>query len=142
MIIFPTAVIQTIYAEVCGRDGNPVKEGPKAVQIVINESIAAQIRRCAQFVKENELYKVQRFDWPGWLAKMPIDTNGGLDMEKSPYRTTVETLNISADEFWYEAYVEDTDIEIISERVSIASLNKKWTPIPPLALRPHGSDNT
>jgi hypothetical protein len=32
-------------------------------------------------------------------------------------------LNVSAEEFWYEAYVDGTDTILISERISIASLD-------------------
>lgn len=123
MAIHVTEKRQTVYAEVHGHDGKPIKNGPKAIQVVVTARMAAQIRRYAQFVKENELYKVQRFDWPVWLAEMPIDKFTDQDIKKSPHRTSVETLNINADEFWYEACVKDTDIDLISDRISIASLD-------------------
>lgn len=123
MTVYITEKTKTIYAEVFGRDGNPVKKGPKAVRMVVRDTYAAQIQSFAQCVAEHGLYKVQRFDWPTWLDKMPATTDVGVDVKKSPYKTTVETLNVNAEEFWYEAYIEGTDIMLISERVPIANLD-------------------
>ena len=123
MTVYITEKTKTLYAEVLGRDGNPVKEGPKAIQMVVRDTYAAQIRCFAEFVTKHGLYKVQRFDWPTWLDKMPATTGVNIDVKKSPYKTTVETLNVSAEEFWYEAYVDGTDTILISERISIASLD-------------------
>ena len=111
------------YADVYGPNGKPVKSGPKFIKIVVNEAFVERIRSHAKCVRENGLYKVQQFAGPVWLDKMPADFMTSDVVQKTAHKIRVETLNVNANEFWFEAHSETSFVDLISERISIADLD-------------------
>lgn len=110
-------------------------DAPEAIQVTITAAQADEIRRYAQFVKENRLCKVETFDSSAmWLVEMPLEDAGDNQVTESDIQLTAETLNVDETDFWYKAYIKNSGVEIESGHIRISALenNKNSTGDKPL----------
>ena len=102
---------------------NAVGNEPRGLRIVVTEDYLAKLRRLQRAVTENALAYGEVFDnAPQWLAANPeehpqpgqIGTSGCV----------VDGVRIVADShhFWYEAYVDRSDIRIGTARIAFKDL--------------------
>lgn len=97
---------------------------PSGIRVVIDDELAERIRHLTKIVKDNQLYKVELFhNWPEWLTKRPNDDHDDPDgIPESDCRLECITLNVGDDEFWYEAFAKNTDVEPVSDRIPFTEL--------------------
>lgn len=79
---------------------------PEEVTFEIDKDTTDYIHRLAKIVSLNGLYKVTLFDYR-------VEWGTGTDCDQ---------LNVSADEFWFSAYLKHTSIELFTERYKITDL--------------------
>lgn len=123
MSVYVGPKTRTIYAEVRGRDGEPVQAGPKAIMVVVDDASVARIKRHAQCAADHDFCRVQSFASPVWLDKIPVHKDGKIAIKEFSHQVAVETLNVSSDDFWYEAYLDGTITHILSEHILISSID-------------------
>ncbi len=98
---------------------------PEAVEFAIDEDSAREIVRFAQLVKQNDLHKIEKFDYRATYLKHDPEESpdeaaeAGSDNEVS---TDAGTLKVTRTEFWFGAYVKHTCVELLSERQSVSEL--------------------
>lgn len=98
---------------------------PSKVSFSIDELTARSIVALARVVKENDLYKVERFDYRASWLELNHERRGELMGEGATpdeVSTGAEILNVSESEFWFGAYLKHTNVEVLSERMPIAEL--------------------
>jgi len=113
---------KTFISEVSG--GGDFDTVPDKARFVITEGDAKEIIRLAGIVKDNEIYKIEKFDY-----RVAYFNLGGEDFEETEevaQREVVSTdcacLNVSDDEFWFTAFLKNTDIDIHTELFTIKEL--------------------
>lgn len=85
---------------------------PCEAEFVIEPETKHLIQRLAQLVKDNKLYKVDMFDYRvNWLDQEGEDTS-----------TECDVLCVSEIDFWFSAYLKHTNVEILTERFRVSSL--------------------
>lgn len=92
---------------------------PSIVEFEIDDATAREIIRLAEFVINESLYKVEKFDWrPKYLKHY------SAEHQDPNHRVSVEAsrINVSRDKFWLSALIWDTNIEIRSEELSITEI--------------------
>ncbi len=91
-------------------------ELPVEVRFGIELATAQEILRLAALAAANGLYKVEKFDHrASWLEGPDPDAFVEADSD-------LDTLNVSATEFWFSAYLKHTKTEVVSERQKIGEL--------------------
>ncbi len=111
----------------CGNDH--YNDVPTVVEFIIEEATAAEIIRLAAIVNTNGLYKVERFDYRARYLKFDPKENpedAELAGEDNEFRTEADVLNVSDTEFWFSAYIQHTDIEVLSEQLRIEDLAQRF----------------
>ena len=107
-------------------------------RFVLSEADAHEILRLSALVAANELHVVKKFDYrTSWLE--------GDSDAFTEARSDADTINVSASEFWYSAYLKHTSTSVLTERQSISEL-KEWLGIQDVvkkteAITPHTTTN-
>ena len=92
---------------------------PAVATFDIGEQTAKEIIRLSGLVKENKLYKVDKFDYRADF--LMDDAEDGAD-DAVNVSTDADRLNVSETEFWFSAEIKHTNVEIVTVRQSIAEL--------------------
>lgn len=97
----------------CDRD---VGDIPRHARFVLTAADAIDVLKMASLVSDNGLHKAEKFDArASWLYGSDPDAFVEADSE-------VDTICVSATEFWFTAYLENTDVELRTERQPISEL--------------------
>jgi hypothetical protein len=106
------------------RCSNELNDAPSVAVFTIDKDEAKEIVRLAEVVKENDLYKVERFDYRvSYLKKDPEDLDEDDDLEEeNEARVDCDCISVSSNEFWFSAKAKHTDIEFTTERQPIQAL--------------------
>ncbi len=99
-------------------------ETPDLAEFAITKKVAQEIIRLSRIVTYNKLHTIDLFDYtPNWLKiELFVENDTGvepLEEKRVPASTEGSTLNISADQFWFSAYIKHTDIKFRTDRFSI-----------------------
>jgi hypothetical protein len=116
------------------RSDDEYADVPQVAVFQVNESLAKEIVRLANLVELNELYKVEKFDCRATYFKHDSETDPEDAIEageENEVITDTDTINVSENEFWYSTYLKHTNIEISTERQSIAELVEHFKIVPP-----------
>jgi hypothetical protein len=100
-------------------------EAPSIAQFTVSEGDAKEIVRLAALVKENDLYKVERFDYRvSYLKYDPDECPEDAEEagEQNEVRTDCDCINVSVDEFWFSAAEKNSSIEYVTGHQSIKEL--------------------
>jgi len=100
-------------------------EAPSIAQFTVSESDAKEIVRLATLVKDNDLYKVERFDYRvSYLKHDPAEWPEDAEEagEQNEMRTDCDCINVSVDEFWFSAAEKNSSIEYVTDHQSIKEL--------------------
>ena len=82
---------------------------PFKAKFTITREKAKEIIRLARLVKDNDLHKVERFDYSaGWVGK--------------DIRTDLDCLNVDKEDFYFTAMLKHTSVSFETELVPIARL--------------------
>ena len=92
---------------------------PAVATFDIGEHTAKEIVRLSGLVKENKLYKVEKFDYR--TDFLMGDAEEGAD-DTANVSTDADRLNVSETEFWFSSEIKHTNVEIVTARQSIAEL--------------------
>lgn len=85
---------------------------PHSATFTIDRATAAEIQKLSELVRDNGLYKVEKFDYRvNWY-----------DVDKE-WRTDADCLHVSADEFWFSAYPKFCNEEMLTEKYGISELD-------------------
>lgn len=95
---------------------------PEIAVYVIDEEAALQIVNLAKLVKEHGLFKVEKFDYRVTYYKNDKES---LRIEDEVSLGS-DTLNVSADDFWFAGFLKHTNIEVLTEPVSIKNLVEQF----------------
>lgn len=101
------------------RTDSDYDETPAVATFDIGEHTAKEIIRLSGLVKENKLYKVEKFDYRADF--LMEDAEEGTD-DAVGVSTDADRLNVSENEFWFSALIKHTNVEIVTARLSIAEL--------------------
>jgi hypothetical protein len=102
---------------------------PAVVEFTIDVATAAEILHLARMVKAHNLYKVQKFDCRArYLKYDPQEDpqNAKLADDENDFRTEVDVLNVTDEEFWFSAYIKHTDIKTSSEPQRVDDLAQRF----------------
>jgi hypothetical protein len=94
------------------RTDSDYDEIPVIARFDVSKLDLDEIRKLATIVEENSLFKVEKFDYR-------TDWFDSEDNPDSAIRTEADTLNVSATEFWFAAYIKHTNVEILTQRFKI-----------------------
>lgn len=95
---------------------------PEIAVYVIDEATARQIVNLAKLVKEQDLYKVEKFDYRVTYYKEDGEALRVEDEEP----TDGDTMNVTEDHFWFVGYLKHTSTEVRTDRVRIDELVKHF----------------
>ncbi len=101
------------------RTDSDYDEIPAVAVFTIEEATAQRILKLSALVKDNGLYKVEEFDYRTEFLKSAGDDEIDDDDQAS---TEADCLNVSEREFWFSAIIKHTNVEIVTDRQSIADL--------------------
>ena len=98
---------------------------PEVAQFVIAEDDAKEIIRLAKLVQENELYKVEKFDYR--VSYYITDPDVLADEESTEgddtlQRTDADCLCVSSDQFWFSALEKHGSVEFNTDHLEIHEL--------------------
>lgn len=97
------------------RTDGDYSEIPTKARFVIAEKDAREIIRLSALVAENHLHKVEKFDSrASWLKGDPDN------FEEE--RTELDSMLVSAAEFWFSAYLKHTTVKVFSDRLAVSKL--------------------
>ena len=118
---------KTLYATVSPVSVERFGDEPNGIRVDVTAAMAADIRRYASFVQSNKhMYKVEIFDLSAeWLDDIPEEPEPGDDRPDytvSECRLDCVVLNVGDNDFWYTAFIKNTDVEIESEHWSLTDL--------------------
>ena len=105
--------------------GGDCDNTPSVANFYIDEATAKLIGQLAEYVKANDLYTVVKWDARAWFLQFDPETEPEDAAEagaENDVRTECDRLMVSADEFWFAAYIKHTDAEVSSERQPIGDL--------------------
>ena len=105
--------------------GGDCDNTPSVANFYIDEATAKLIGQLAEYVKANDLYTVVKWDARAWFLQFDPETEPEDAAEagaENDVRTECDRLMVSADEFWFAAYIKHTDAEVSSERQPIGAL--------------------
>ncbi len=86
---------------------------PEKAIFTIDVNTKKLIQELAHIAEVNNLYKLEKFDYRvEWF-----------DDDDKDVVTEADTLNVSCSDFWFSAYLKHTNIEIVTERISIVRLD-------------------
>lgn len=88
---------------------------PSKARFTIDTDDAQEIIKLAGVVQEHGLFTVVKFDYRVVYAT-----------GKKRESTDADTLNVSASEFWFAAYIKHTNTEILTERFRISDMAKHF----------------
>jgi hypothetical protein len=98
-------------------------DAPSVAVFEVSENDAKDIVRLAGLVKENGLFRVERFDYRvSYLKLDPEDLVDDDDEEENEARVDCDCISVSATEFWFTANEKNTSVEYTVERQSIKEL--------------------
>ncbi len=97
---------------------------PICALVDLDDTAMSRIRLFAAFVKQNNLYRVEGFDYSPTWYNVDVDESEHLSGALSAETASVECvcLNVSADDFWWSAFLKNSDVEIETEKVPIKSI--------------------
>ncbi len=100
---------------------------PICALVNIDEAAMTRIQLFSAFVKKNGLYRVERFDLSPTWYNVDVDVSDPLLESLQAETASVECvcLNVSADCFWWSAFLKNSDIEIETEKVPIQPYQEK-----------------
>ena len=86
---------------------------PEKAIFTIDVNTKKLIQELAHIAEVNNLYKLEKFDYRvEWF-----------DDDDKDVVTEADILNVSCSDFWFSAYLKHTNIEIVTERISIVRLD-------------------
>ncbi len=100
-------------------------ESPSVAQFTISEDDAKEIVRLAALVKENQLYKVERFDYRVSYLKCDPDEcpeDAEVAGEGNEVSTDCDCINVSVDKFWFSAAAKNSSIAYVTGHQAIKEL--------------------
>lgn len=92
---------------------------PTIARFIINEDDARNILKLSLLVKENDLYKVERWDYRAIYLKTEED---GGDDDIEVLATDCDTLLVTENEFQFTGSIRHTAIKVVTDRFPIADL--------------------
>ena len=98
---------------------------PSSARFVISEAFAREIIRLASLVSLNGLFKIEKFDRTANFHKdEPEDDEDSavVEIDSDLVKTDSETLNVSATEFWFAAFLKHGDLEFNTDRQRIKDI--------------------
>lgn len=97
---------------------------PICALVDLDETSMSRIRLFAAFVKENDLFRVEGFDYSPTWYNVDVDESEHLSGESGAEIASVECvcLNVSADSFWWSAFLKNSDIEIETDKTPIQTI--------------------
>lgn len=99
------------------RSDNEYADCPDQAEFGIDLATARKIFELAGLVQANGLYKVERFDYRVRWLKVPASGEAAEEVAAD-----ADTLRVSANEFWFGAYLKHASEGFVTERQSIADL--------------------
>lgn len=97
---------------------------PVCAIVELNEDTANKIRLFSKFVKKNDLYKIEKFDYsPLWLDHDVLEDETLTDEDRTGL-VSVEAvcLNVTDDSFWWSAYLKNSNVYIFTDKLAISKL--------------------
>lgn len=105
------------------RTDSDYDEVPSVAVFAIDEDTAREIITLAALVKDNKLYKVEKFDYRArFYCSVPEEDPEEAEDAGEEERTEADTLNVSESEFWFSAYLKHTNVEVLTEKQPIVDL--------------------
>lgn len=105
--------------------GGDLDNAPSVAVFQVDEQLARDVVKFAKMVKENGLYKVERFDYRAEFLQFdpeadPIDAEEAG--EENLVCTDCDCLVVTEGEFFFEAYVRHTSVYVSCEAQPISEL--------------------
>lgn len=103
-------------------------ESPETATFAIDKETAEDIIKLSQLVRDNGLYKVEKFDYRVTYYKQnPEDleddeVDDADDDASNEVRTDCDCISVSGDEFWFSACTKNTSIEYVTSHQPIKEL--------------------
>lgn len=98
------------------RSDDEYAELPAVARFELSDEDVTEIHKLAKVVADNGLFKVEKFDY---RVSYCLSARG-----KTTERTDADTLNVSATEFWFSAYIKHTNTEILTRRFPLPEINR------------------
>lgn len=98
---------------------------PVCAIVELNEDAVNKIKQFSNFVKKNNLYKIEKFNYtPLWLDHDVLENEPVTDEDRAG-TVSVEAvcLNVTDDSFWWSAYLKNSNVLIETDRLAIANLS-------------------
>lgn len=105
------------------RSSNGAEDTPDFVSFFIDLAAAQRIINLARLVKENGLYKIEKFDSTASFHRYSPETEEAREIgAENNVLLKAGSLNVDASSFWYSGCVAHSDVEVTSSRQPITEL--------------------